>query len=44
MKLIGLLAMYNKQVKFAPYGRWDCRYAPAPYLSRYVINGTNTKQ
>ncbi len=27
----------NKRVKFAPVGRWDLRFAAAPYPRRYVI-------
>ncbi len=30
------LFMPNKKMKFAHYRSWDCRYAPAPYLKRYV--------
>ncbi len=26
----------NQRVKIAPFGRWDLRFAAAPYPNRYV--------
>ncbi len=35
--------MLNQWVKIAPFGRWDLRFAPAPYPNRYVLTELGEK-